>query len=350
MNILRLLLCVVSAALLLVSAWLVFSSGRAGIARIDGSIWDALSGIGTVGATVVAVWLAGRSLRQERGSVARLVSAWVTVEFQVNDDRRTYSRVTTLHVGNESNEPVFEAFVNVIVAAERISLGSLSAPRPIAVLPPRSVREYDISGAMAAQLDVDNPRAELAFTAPNGTKWLRTAEGDLADASKQSTSWQPMPAATPAQMGREDPTNPTMLVLAFLSAVRDAADAEDDGRPADPAMSPVGAVASFAEGWAEVDWASIGRELRPYAPTNFVDYRTGHVSYVKLVGDPALQGFGVRGPDPILVKNVLIVTLVKEGDLGWRVFGVGAPVQPEEIQFPEGALQPSTMSNGGLSV
>ncbi|PZF61251.1 hypothetical protein DEI92_06595 [Curtobacterium sp. MCBD17_034] len=141
-----------------------------------------------------------------------------------------------------------------------------------------------------------------------------------------------------------------MLVFAFLSAVWDAADAEDEGRPADPAMSPVGAVASFAEGWAGADWAEIGRQLRPFAPTNFVDYRTEHVAYVKLVGDPGLQGSGVQGPDPILVKEVSFVTLVKEGPLGWRVFGVGAPVQPEDIQFPEGSLRPSTLSDGGLSV
>ncbi|WIE62705.1 hypothetical protein DEI97_006070 [Curtobacterium sp. MCLR17_032] len=317
--------------------------------RVDGSIWEALSGVGTVGATVVAVWLAGRSLRQERGSIARLVSAWVTVDFRVNDDRRTYRRVTTLHVGNESNESVFEAFVNVIVGAERISLGSLSSPRPIAVLPPRSVREYDISGAITGQLDVSDPRAELSFTAPNDTKWLRTAEGNLEEASNQGTSWKPMPVATPAQIGKEDPTNPKMPVFAFLSAVWEAADAEAEGRASDPALDPFGAVASFAEGWEGADWADIGRQLPPFAPTTFVDYRTEHVAYVKLVGDPEAQGSVVEGPDPIWVKEVRFVTLVLDRSVGWRVFGVGVPVEPEEIQFPEDALRLPAKSEGGLT-
>ena len=345
---LRLLLGAVSVALFVVSGWLLFSLSRSGTVHVDGSIWDALSGVGTVGATVVAVWLAVRSLRQERGNIARLVSAWVTTDFVVNDDRRTYRRVSTLFVGNESNEPVFEAIVNVLVGTERISLGSLSAPSPIAVLAARSVREFDISGAMAAQLDVSDPRAELSFTAPNGSKWLRTADGVLKDASNQTTTWKPMPAATPAQIGKKDATNPTMVAAAFLNAVREAAEAEAENRPADPLMDPTGAVASFASGWNASNWAEIGRSFGSFAPTNFVDYRTEHVAYVKLVGDPALHGSVVEGPDPIWVNDIRFMTLVLDHSIGWRVFGVGVRVEPEEIQFPKNALRPPAKSAGGL--
>ena len=354
---LALWLVVVSIGLIVVSGWWLFAPSDYGIISVEANSWEALSGVGTVSATAVAVWLAARSLRHERGGVARLVSAWVTVVFQVNEDRRTYRRVTTLYVGNESYEPVFEALVNVVLGSERISIGNLSAPSPIAVLPARSVREFDVSSAMAAQSDVDDPRAELSFTAPNGTKWLRTADGKLRDTSRQKTQWKPMPAANALQVGRNDSTNPLIVAIAFLNAVWQAADADGQERPdlndGEPVQDP-GAVAStvvssFAPGWAGADWAQVGRELHSLAPTNYVDYRAEHVAYVKLVGDQSLQGFSVEGPDPIWIRDVSYVTLVLESPGGWRVFGVGTRVEPETILFPEGMLDSSVISRGGFT-
>lgn len=340
----RQLLLFASLALLAVSTVQVVLTGRLVLA---GSTWEAISAIGTVGATGVAVWLAGRSLLNERGAVARLVSAWVTQEFHPREDGRTYQRVTVLNVGNESNEPVFEAWVNVLVGYERVQLGPLSAPSPIAVLAPRSVRQFDISPAIVAQLDTADPRAELTFTDPSGARWHRSPLGRLSDVTKKKTTWATMPDPTPEQVGKQDPFNPLVVSSAFLATLWEAAEAKAEGRVPGPEMDPSVAVATFASGWADANWAELGRTFVDFTPTNFVEYPAGHLAYVRLVGDPALQGKRVSGPGQILVPEVRYMTLVLDDQAGWRVFGIGAKVEPDQIEFPDETLSGAVRSGGG---
>lgn len=95
-------------------------------------LWTVLTAVGTVGATLVALVLALRAWTQEKDATARFVSAWVTDEYQPRSDGSSYKRVARLHIANESNEPVFNAMVNVHIGRDSTPLGPLAAPAPIA--------------------------------------------------------------------------------------------------------------------------------------------------------------------------------------------------------------------------
>jgi len=145
----------------------------------SGSIWDAFAAIGTVAATGVAVLLAWRAARQDKGAVARVVSAWVTDEYFPDDRMTSYQRRVTLHVANESNEPVYEARLNVFAGRDRRPLGPLAAPSVISVVPPRRKLDYDITLPLASHVGTEDPRAELHFTDPAGHRWRRDVLGAL---------------------------------------------------------------------------------------------------------------------------------------------------------------------------
>ncbi|MCS5493262.1 hypothetical protein [Curtobacterium flaccumfaciens] len=167
--------------------------------------------------------------------------------------------------------------------------------------------------------------------------------------TRKKTTWEPMPDPSPGQVGKEDLFNPLVVSSSFLAALWEAAEAEAEGREIDPGMDPSLAVAPFASGWADANWAQLGRDFVDFTPTNFVEYPADHLAYVRLVGDPGLQGKRVTGPGQILVPKVRYVTLVLDDETGWRVFGVGAKVEPDQIQFPDGALSRPVVSGGGLA-
>lgn len=87
--------------------------------------WEAWQAFGTVGATTIAILLAlyegvrarravaalaserEQRLRSDRLATAALVSGWVETQYVPASEGRYYLRRGTLHLSNESNEPVF---------------------------------------------------------------------------------------------------------------------------------------------------------------------------------------------------------------------------------------------------
>ena len=63
-------------------------------------------------------------------------------------------------------------------------------------------------------------------------------------------------------------------------------------------------------------------------------YATPKVAYARLFSDGALNQIARAGT--ALVVEVLMITLVHHRDRGWQVFGIGLPIRPDEIWFPEG--------------
>jgi hypothetical protein len=299
-------------------------------ARANG--WDVLTAIGTLGATAIALWLAVAAWLRGRSSGARLVSAWVTDSYQpTTNGGDHYRRDVVLHVANESDEPVFDAHVIVIVGAVAVPLGSLSAPSPIAVLPPRRELTFDLSTAMRAYEDTWNPRATVSFGDRTGRRWIRDEDGTLRRASWRARWVTPKDASHERQMGTLTLENPMFVALAFLNGLR-------EGDTADPENFNL-ALAPEANGWAEVDWEKLRQETMDFQPTSMVDYPAPYVARVKLSGDTTLQGKTVMSDDRVrLTGPIMFLTLVFSPDRGWRVFGVGNTVPPDRILFPEGTF------------
>ena len=296
----------------------------------DWDVWAVLTAIGTVGATSVAVWLAFLGLKRDRDAVARVVAAWVTDDYKPRKDGSSYERVVRVHVANQSNEPVFDARLNVAIGRDQTPLGPLSVPTPISVIPPRREFIYDISVPLLAHANSWNPRVTLYFTDPKDRRWLRNADGKLIDVSKENADWS-APEAIPDERQLGDMStamNPMMVAIAFLAGVREP---ETDGDNLQIVLAPE------APGWANVDWIELGRNLARYQPTSMVDYPAPRIARVKLSGDRDLEGRTVQG-EGLELDDVIFMTLTFAPDRGWRVFGVGASVRPDEILFEGGSL------------
>lgn len=300
-------------------------------------VWAILTSVGTVGATVVAVWLALLGLRKDRDAVARVVAAWITDDYEPRDDGSSYKRVVRVHIANQSNEPVFDARLNVVFGRDQTPLGPLSAPTPISVIPPRREFIYDISIPLLAHANSWNPRATLYFTDPKDRRWLRNADGKLIDVSRQNAGWS-APKAVPDERQLGDMStlmNPMMVALAFLTGVREP---EIDMEELQVVLAPE------APGWANVDWSELGSSLARYQPTSMVDYPAPRIARVKLSGDRHLEGRRVEG-EGLELDDVIFLTLTFAPDRGWRVFGVGASVRPNEILFEDGTLLDNASPN-----
>lgn len=298
---------------------------------VSWDLWTVLTAVGTVGATVVAVILALRSWIQEKNATARLVSAWVSDEYQASADGSSYKRVSILHIANESNEPVFNAMVNVHIGTAEISLGPLAVPAPISVIPPRRELVFDISIPLLAHTNSWNPRATLTFDDPKGKSWLRKLNGELQSLQGQEMRWSKKPkAGDMRQLGNmESLFNPMTSVFSFLRALR--------SEPIDVEILRFW-LASEAPGWEKTDWQKLGQKMEAYNPTSMVDYPAPRIARVKLSGDKSLEGKTVEGEGRnIRLDNLLFVTLTLHPELGWRIFAIGENVSPDTIYF-DGSL------------
>lgn len=294
-------------------------------------LWAVLTAIGTVGATLVATILALRAWLQEKAASARFVSAWVTDEYQPRDDGSSYKRVVQLHVANESNEPVFNAMVNVHIGRGETPLGPLAAPAPISVIPPRRERVFDISVPLLTHADSWYPRATLTFTDPTGRRWLRELNGELQDVSKQGAAWSKKPGqGDERQIGNQESVfNPMLVTLMFLSGLRD-----EETRTEDLFVL----LAPEAPGWENADWDKLRSELEDFQPTSMVDYPAPRIARIKLSGDKSLEGKQVEGNgNPLELDIYMFITLTLDPHGGWRIFGVGGSVPPDAIYF-DGSL------------
>lgn len=130
---------------------------------IKGEIWTIMEAFGTVGATILSLYLALKSVYKEKSDTARLVDCWTTTRYAPNDNGTSYTRSTKLHILNESNEPVFNASVNTVIGFRRSFIGPLSAPLPISVVPPHQELIYDITTPLLSYPDTSDPRATIAF-------------------------------------------------------------------------------------------------------------------------------------------------------------------------------------------
>lgn len=315
--------------------YLVLSGGSVEI-EIETSVWEVLTAVGTVGATIVAVWLAARAISDQRAAVARVVSAWVTDDYTGNTGSSSYLRTVIVRIANEGNEPVFNVHLNVIIGAG-VSLGPLSAPAPIAVLPPRRELQFNISLALLAHASTFNPRAELTFYDPRGRQWLRDEQGRLKEITGKKARWRPLDIDDPlaqAQMGNPlDPLNPMAVTLRLLSLLRQEGPDFDLGALQTEVLAP-----EAASGWGAMDWDQFRHDLAAYQPTSMVSYPAQYLARVKLSGNQKLAGKQVKGESGMLLTDVMFVTLTFAPDRGWRVWGVGNAVEPHHIQYPPGTF------------
>lgn len=290
-------------------------------------LWTVLTAVGTVGATLVALVLALRAWTQEKDATARFVSAWVTDEYQPRSDGSSYKRVARLHIANESNEPVFNAMVNVHIGRDSTPLGPLAAPAPISVIPPRRELVFDISIPLLAHTDSWYPEAALTFTDPKGRHWLREINGELQDVSRQGLRWSKKSGPSDVrQIGNQESLfNPMLIALTFLSGLRDDETKIDDLRVL---------FAPEASGWDDADWDALRTELADFQPTSMVDYPAPRIARVKLSGDKTLEGKSVEGSGKPLELDVhMFMTLTLDPRQGWRISGVGESVPPDAIFF-----------------
>lgn len=293
-------------------------------------IWIILTAIGTTGATAVAILLALLGIRKDRDEVARVVAAWVTDEYEPREDGTSYERVVRVHIANQSNEPVFDARLNVVIGRDKMRLGPLSAPTPISVIPPRRELVYDISIPLLAHGQAWNPLATLYFTDPQARRWFRTADGKLQDVSKEKSGWSSsISAFAERQLGEMSSMfNPISVAMDFLASTRSSEFNKEE---------VLSTLAPEATGWEGADWGKIGDWLARYQPTSMVDYPAPRIARIKLSGDVELEGRHVEGEGAEL-DDVLIMTLTFSPIRGWRVFGIGEMVLPHEILFEGGSL------------
>lgn len=329
-----LLLAAVAVILFIISALPWFTTWE---------LWTVLTAVGTVGATLVALVLALRASMQERDAIARFVSAWVTDEYQPRDDGSSYKRVAHLHVANESNEPVFNAMVNVHIGRGRTPLGPLSAPAPISVIPPRRELIFDVSVPLLAHADSWYPRATLTFIDPKKRHWLREIDGELRDVGRRKLRWSKNSGpGDERQVGNQESLfNPMLVALMFLGGLRDEKTSAED---------LLVLLAPEAQGWALADWDKLRSELADFQPTSMVDYPAPRIARVKLTGDQSLEGRSVEGNGKSLELNIyMFITLTLDPRQGWRIFGVGGSVPPDAISFGGSLAEEIEPHQGGFA-
>ena len=298
---------------------------------VNWELWNVMIAFGTIGATIVAVLLAARAIRKERDSTARVVAAWISDHYEPRADGSSYQRSVHVHVANEGGEPVFDARVNVLIGRGQTPIGPLSVPLPISVVPPRRELVYDISVPLRAHEDSWNPRVVLYFTDSKGRRWLRESSGELRDFSRDKAQWSGvLDAVDPVQVGDLNSVlNPMTIAVMFLNCLRSGEFSRD--------LQEV-ILAPDAPGWADVDWERLRVDLERYQPATFVDYPAPRIARVKLSGDPTLEGRRVEG-EGMELSDYRFLTLVLRPEFGWRIFSVGAGLQPTDIYFDGSLLE-----------
>lgn len=299
--------------------------------------------VGTVSAVVVALaialvqasvaLIAGRRRRAaERRKVASLVSAWIEHEYTPSQDGDYYKRNVTLHLANESDEPVFRIEVLCGVESEGgvIQLGPLAAPRIIPVLPPRREFTFDVTMGMLGFWDFAHDAfrglvAEVSFNDHNGEFWTRNFAGNLVvnDTAGSGSYREIEDSHSMLQIGpTENGFNPMAVVLAFASAA-------GDDKMSDRQFRKL--LLEHASGWKELtndELAEVRELLSTSNLASHVWYPTPRIAYVRLISDEALKEIS-----PV----VSVITLVWRNRLGWTLFGIG-PYLPWNIGFEKGEL------------
>lgn len=318
--------------------------------------WDAWQAFGTVGAVAIALMLAlyegvrarraekalaserEQRLRSDRFATAALVSAWVETRYEPSADGTYYLRRGTVHLANESNEPVFNVHVVVGVGQPVVQIGPLAVPSPIPVLPPRRHRSWDISLGLLAyggglHIPTD-PVAKIYYSDAQGIRWNRDFDGRLGEQIEGQQEAQPNEDEGFRQLGDPSNTfNPIWTALAFLNLIR-----REEPPATASELAPL--LAEHAPGWRALDVSKIqalGQSLANYGMAAHVWYPAPQVAYVRLVheGDqenaPTVAGY--------VEVRAQIITLVFYAGIGWRVFSVGAgATEPDWIMFPSGAI------------
>lgn len=300
--------------------------------------------VGTVAAVVVALGVALtqatvaivlgiRRRRLARRKVASLVSAWVRHTYTPSLSGDYYRRSVTLHLANESDEPVFKIEVLCGIETEQgvIQLGPLSAPRIIPVLPPKREFTYDVTMGMLGFGDFahDSFRglvAEVVFHDHEGKRWKRGFNGKLRRERK------PEPASfidstdesKVAQVGPVDnPFNPLGVVFLFIGIAFDERVSNEQFHQL---------LIEQAGGWAETSLGSVVKireMLRTSNLASHVWYPTPRIAYARMLENLS---------DDETPQRMDIITLVWRNEKGWTLFGVG-PYLPWMIPFAPGELE-----------
>lgn len=205
--------------------------------------WEAWQAFGTVGATTIAILLAlyegvrarravaalaserEQRLRSDRLATAALVSGWVETQYVPASEGRYYLRRGTLHLSNESNEPVFNVNVVLGIGQPIVQIGPLAVSIPIPVLPPRRHRSWDISLGLLAHgggLQIPSePVAKIYFTDGKEVRWIRDFEGRLREQAAGEMETHPDEEEGLRQLGDPSNTfNPIWTAMAFLNLIR----------------------------------------------------------------------------------------------------------------------------------
>ena len=65
------------------------------------------------------------------------------------------------------------------------TIGPLSVPKPIPVMPARQTLTWDITVPLAAHDDTQSPTAQIGFTDTAGRRWFRHFDGTLVETAGQ---------------------------------------------------------------------------------------------------------------------------------------------------------------------
>lgn len=306
----------------------------------DYEMWTA---IGTIAAvivalvvaiiqTTVAICLSIRRRRLTRRKVASLVSAWVEHSYTPSPSGEYYRRTVSLHLANESDEPVFRLEVLCGIQTEHgtIQVGPLAAPRVIPVLPPKREFTYDVTMGMLGfgNFAHDSFRglvAEVGFRDHEGRRWERGFDGELKKVKKPRPSvvTEAAEKLTVAQAGPVDsPHNPLGKVLEFANIAFDEEVTDEQFHQL---------LVDQAGGWAEEPPDSIAKVremLRTFNLASHVWYPTPRIVYARMLEDQ---------PDGEAPQSIHIITLVWRNTKGWTLFGVG-PYLAWDIPFDPGEL------------
>ena len=322
----------------------------------DAKWWDAWQAFGTVGAVVIALLLAIREgararraekalaserdqrLKSDRFSTAALVSAWIETQYEPSPDGTHYLRRGTLHIANESNEPVFDVHVVIGVGQPAVQIGPLAVPTPIPVFPPRRHRSWDISLGLLAfggglQIPVD-PVAKIYFSDAQEVRWKRAFDGRLRQLVVEEQEQRATQDDGVQQLGPpSNPFNPAWTAMEVLNLIR-----RDDPPATASELAPY--LAEKAPGWETLEDSEVqalGAGLADYGMATHAWYPAPQVAYVRLIHEkdqnvvPSVAGY--------VEVEAQIMTLVFYAGHGWKVFSIGAgATEPDWIEFPRGTI------------
>jgi hypothetical protein len=97
-------------------------------------------------------------------------------------------------------------------------------------------------------------------------------------------------------------------------------------------------LAKEAVGWESADWNKCRKDWYKLLPTSFVQYPAPRIAQIKLA---KLEFEGKQVANSTHLLEVTIVTLTL-GTGGWRTFGIGSPLPPEQILLPHISQQSHT--------